>query len=87
VATLQTVTKEHRICVDAFKEGHYFLPSIADGPLIPEGYGKAGALVSKYIRSDVEVSHYPERGSPQRRTDAGIRSKGLGYFPLVVSLG
>ena len=44
VATLRVLTREHRICVQTFKEGHYFLPGIPDGPRIPEGYGKAGGL-------------------------------------------
>jgi hypothetical protein len=44
VAVLRTVASEHRICVDAFKEGHYFLPGVPDGPRIPEGYGEAGGL-------------------------------------------
>jgi hypothetical protein len=44
VAVLRTVTREHRICVEAFKEGHYFLPGVPDGPRIPEGYGEAGGL-------------------------------------------
>jgi hypothetical protein len=44
VATLRIVTQEHRICVEAFKEGHRFLPGVEDGPRIPEGYGKAGGL-------------------------------------------
>ena len=55
VATLQTVAEEHRVCVVAFKEGHRFLPGVEDGPLIPEGYGEAGALFSKYTRSGDEV--------------------------------
>ncbi|QIN80170.1 hypothetical protein GBA65_18470 [Rubrobacter marinus] len=44
VVALRAITAEHRICVDAFKEGHYFLPGVEDGPLIPEGYGEAGGL-------------------------------------------
>jgi len=44
IATLRVLTKERRICVETFKEGHYFLPGVPDGPLIPEGYGKAGGL-------------------------------------------
>ena len=44
VAALQTVAREHRVCVDAFKEGHYFFPGVPDGPRIPEGYGEAGGL-------------------------------------------
>ena len=31
-----------------FKEGHYFLPGVPDGPRIPEGYGKAGGLPSAH---------------------------------------
>ena len=44
VATLRAVTEEHRVCVEAFKEGHYFEPGVPDGPRIPEGYGEAGGL-------------------------------------------
>jgi hypothetical protein len=44
VAALGVLTQEHRICVETFKEGHYFLPGVPDGPRIPEGYGKAGGL-------------------------------------------
>lgn len=44
LATLSTVAQDHRICVEAFKEGHYFEPGVPDGPRIPEGYGKAGGL-------------------------------------------
>ncbi|MDQ3362990.1 MAG: hypothetical protein M3534_15265, partial [Actinomycetota bacterium] len=28
VTTLRTVAGEHRICVDVFKEGHFFLPGV-----------------------------------------------------------
>ncbi len=44
VNALRILTREHRICVRAFKEGHYFLAGVPDGPRIPEGYGKAGGL-------------------------------------------
>jgi hypothetical protein len=44
VATLGMLTEKHRICVQTFKKGHYFLPGVPDGPRIPEGYGKAGGL-------------------------------------------
>ncbi len=44
IVALRALTKQHRICVMAFKEGHYFLPGVPDGPRIPEGYGKAGGL-------------------------------------------
>ena len=44
VAALNAIAAEHRICVEAFKEGHYFEPGVPDGPRIPEGYGEAGGL-------------------------------------------
>lgn len=44
VAVLRTLTEEHRVCVEAFKEGHFFEPGVPDGPRIPEGYGEAGGL-------------------------------------------
>ena len=44
IEALRVLTKEQRICVETFKEGHYFLPGVPDGPRIPEGYGKAGGL-------------------------------------------
>jgi hypothetical protein len=44
VATLDTLAEKHRICVQAFKKGHYFVPGVPDGPRIPEGYGEAGGL-------------------------------------------
>ncbi len=44
VVALRTITEEHRVCVNAFKEGHYFVPGVPDGPRIPEGYGRAGGL-------------------------------------------
>jgi hypothetical protein len=44
VAALRGLAKGHRICVQTFKDGHYFLPGVPDGPRIPEGYGKVGGL-------------------------------------------
>ncbi len=44
VSVLETVTEEHRVCVEAFKEGHFFEPGVPDGPRIPDGYGEAGGL-------------------------------------------
>lgn len=44
VDALGELTKKHRVCVQAFKKGHYFLPGVPDGPRIPEGYGEAGGL-------------------------------------------
>ena len=49
VDALRTVTREHEICVDVFKEGHYFLPGVEDGPVIPEGYGEAGGLPNTHF--------------------------------------
>jgi hypothetical protein len=60
VANLQTVVQEQRICVDAFKEGHYFLPGVEDGPLIPNSYGEAGGLPN---------THYYGRAADIRRVD------------------
>jgi hypothetical protein len=66
VSTLQTVAEEHQICVRAFKEGHYFLPGVPESTVIPEDYGEAGVLFSKYTRSGSEVPHRSEWGDPQR---------------------
>ena len=44
IAVLRVLTEEHRICIQTFKEGHYFLPGVRDRRRIPEGYGKAGGL-------------------------------------------
>ena len=49
VGALRAVTREHEICVDVFKEGHYFLPGVEDGPVIPEGYGEAGGLPNTHF--------------------------------------
>ncbi|MBA3474490.1 MAG: hypothetical protein H0T57_14930 [Rubrobacter sp.] len=77
VTTLQTVAEEHRICVDSFKEGHYFLPGVEDGPLIPEGYGKAGGLPN---------THYYGRAADIRRVN-GKPVRGNGDDPEVLDVG
>ena len=77
VATLHVVTEEHRVCVDAFKKGHYFLPGVADGPLIPEGYGEAGGLPN---------THYYGRAADVRRVD-GEPVRGNGTDPNILDLG
>jgi hypothetical protein len=77
VATLRAVTKEHRICVDAFKEGHYFLPGVPDGPKIPEGYGEAGGLPN---------THYFGRAADIRWVD-GKPVEGNGTDPEVLDVG
>ena len=77
VATLQTVTREHRICVDAFKEGHYFFPGVPDGPRIPEGYGEAGGLPN---------THYFGRAADIRWVD-GKPVEGNATDPEVLDVG
>ena len=77
VAALQTVAEKHRICVDAFKEGHYFLPGVADGPLIPDSYGKVGGLPN---------THYYGRAADIRRVD-GKPVRGNSTDPDVLSVG
>ena len=77
VTTLQAITEEHRVCVDAFKEGHYFLPGVPDGPLIPDSYGNAGGLPN---------SHYYGRAVDVRRVnDQPVR--GNGADPDVLDVG
>jgi hypothetical protein len=75
VAALRSVTEEHRICVDTFKEGHYFLPGIPDGPLVPDGYSEAGVLFRRYTRSSTEVSHRTDRGDSQSRASINVDVK------------
>ncbi len=77
VTTLQAITEEHRVCVDAFKEGHYFLPGVPDGPLIPEGYGNAGGLPN---------SHYYGRAVDVRRVN-GKPVRGNSTDPDVLDVG
>lgn len=77
ITTLQTLTEEHRICVDAFKEGHYFLPGIPDGPVIPDSYGEAGGLPN---------SHYYGRAVDVRRIN-GKPVRGNGTDPDVLDIG
>ena len=77
IATLGIIAREHRICVDAFKEGHYFLPGVPDGPRIPEGYGEAGGLPN---------THYYGRAADVRWVD-GKPVEGKGTDPDVLSVG
>ncbi len=85
VSALLEVTEEHKICVDAFKEGHYFLPGVTEGPFIPEGYGEAGVLFSKYTRSGSEVPRSVERGVSQGRIIIGVKTRLFGYFSSLIS--
>jgi hypothetical protein len=77
VTTLQAITQEHRVCVDAFKEGHYFLPGVPDGPLIPDSYGSAGGLPN---------SHYYGRAVDIRRVN-GKPVRGNSTDPDVLAVG
>jgi hypothetical protein len=77
VAALQVVAEEHRICVDAFKEGHYFLPGVKDGPFIPASYGDAGGLPN---------THYYGRAVDIRKVD-GKPVRGNGTDPGVLDVG
>ena len=61
VEALRTITRKHRICVDVFKEGHYFIPGVEDGPRIPEGYGKAGGLPNTHYFGRAADIRYVER--------------------------
>src|SRR5829696_10546022 len=63
VVALRTVAGEHRVCVDAFKEGHYFLPGVPDGPRIPEGYGEAGGLPNTHYFGRAADVHWVD-GKP-----------------------
>ena len=77
VRTLRAITKEHRICVDAFKEGHYFIEGVEDGPRIPEGYGEAGGLPN---------THYFGRAADIRYVD-GEPVEGNAEDPQVLGVG
>lgn len=77
VRALRTITAKHKICVDAFKEGHYFLPGVEDGPTIPEGYGQAGGLPN---------THYHGRAADIWDVD-GKPVEGNGDDPDVQSVG
>ena len=77
VNTLQAITEEHRICVDAFKEGHYFLSGVPDGSLIPASYGEAGGLPN---------THYYGRAADIRRVD-GKPVRSNGEDPKVLNVG
>lgn len=77
VAALAAVAEERPICVDAIKEGHYFLPGVPDGPRIPEGYGEAGGLPN---------THYYGRAADVYWVD-GKPVEGNGADPDVLDVG
>ena len=77
ISTLLTISKEHSICVQTFKEGHRFLPDEEDGPTIPEGYGNAGGLPN---------THYLGRATDIYWID-GEPVEGNGTKPAVLDVG
>ncbi len=77
VETLRTVTERHRICVDVFKEGHFFIQGVEDGPRIPDGYGEAGGLPN---------THYFGRAADIRYVD-GEPIGGNGDSRRVLDIG
>jgi hypothetical protein len=87
VAALPAFTEEHRICLDTFKEGHRFLPGVADSPLVPAGYGDAGVLFSQYTRSGSKVPHGAKRVNPQEAGSViGLEARLHRYFSRAVTL-
>ena len=84
VRALLAITEEHRICADAFKEGHYFLPGVEDGPFIPEGYGEAGGLPNTHYYGravdiwDVDGKPIEGNGDDPAVRDVGRILAGLG---------
>ena len=77
VEALRGITREHSICVDVFKEGHFFIPGVEDGPRIPEGYGEAGGLPN---------THFFGRAADIRYVD-GEPVEGNGASPSVLGVG
>lgn len=77
ISTLLTVSEEHSICIQTFKEGHRFLPGEEDGPTIPEGYGAAGGLPN---------THYFGRAADIYWID-GEPVEGNGTTPPVLDVG
>lgn len=77
ISTLLAISEEHSICVQAFKDGHRFLPGVEDGPTIPEGYGDSGGLPNThYFGRAADI--YWINGEPIR---------GNGTQPAVLDVG
>ena len=84
VRALLAITEEHRICADAFKEGHYFLPGVEDGPFIPEGYGEAGGLPNThYYGRAVDIWDVDGKPIEGNGDDPAVRDVGR----ILASLG
>ena len=77
ISTLLTISEDHSICVQTFKEGHRFLPGVGDGPTIPEGYGEAGGLPN---------THYFGRATDIYWVD-GVPVEGNGTEPAILDVG
>jgi hypothetical protein len=77
VEALRAVTREHRICVDAFKEGHYFIEGVEDGPRIPEGYGEAGGLPNTHYHGRAADIWYVD-GKPVEGNGEDVDVLGVG---------
>lgn len=77
VNTLLLITEKHRICVDAFKQGHYFVEGVEDGPFIPDEYGSVGGLPN---------THYHGRAADIWDVD-GKAVEGNGTDEDVLSVG
>jgi len=77
VDALLAITQKHQICVDAFKEGHYFIEGVEDGPFIPDEYGEAGGLPN---------THYHGRAADIWDVD-GKAVEGNGTNEDVLSVG
>ncbi len=77
VDALLVITRKHQICVDAFKEGHYFIEGVEDGPVIPEGYGEAGGLPNTHYHGRAADIWYVD-GEPVEGNgdDEGVLSVG-----------
>lgn len=77
VNALNELTRKHRICVQAFKKGHYFLPGVPDGPRIPEGYGEAGGLPNThYFGRAADIWWVDGKPVEGNATDPGVLQVG-----------
>jgi len=76
ISSLQATAEEHRVCVTAFKEGHYFLPGVPESTGIPDGYGEAGGLPNTHYfgrAADIRyVEGEPVGGSGTSRAVLGV---------------
>lgn len=77
VDTLLVLTEKHQICVDAFKQGHYFIEGVEDGPYIPDEYGSVGGLVNThYFGRAVDIWDVDGKVVEGNGTDEDVLSVG-----------